>query len=330
MRSLRVAAPLLLLPLLGCPSTGPRPPTQEEIARQVEIFADTATAYYAMGDDQRAETQARRGLELDPDNEDLQLVLAWTLLRKGTVRDVREAKALFEELQRTKDFRAVLGLAQCHEQLGKAFDDSARAIERGDEDGGPEPAQRVADLERQAREGWQEAERLFLRTLELHPGDEDAMNGLQRTTALLGRLDESVAWSRRLIESTDVELHFWRERLERPDLSADEESDFRRFVRQAQSLQVASRLHLANVLRTLGRLEEAEAELSAILALDPRRHDVVGRRAQLRATMGRWADALQDVEEYLRLTPDPYEHPDTQRAYRLKAECEEHLATAKL
>jgi tetratricopeptide (TPR) repeat protein len=103
----------------------------------------------------------------------------------------------------------------------------------------------------------------------------------------------------------------------------------RGIVAAAQKLWAATRLQMATVLLHAGRSQEAEAELDAVIARAPGRYELYGRRAQLRSERGDFAGALSDVDEYLRLTPDPYDHPDTRRAYELRSRCEAALADAR-
>ena len=90
--------------LAACNSSGP---SKEDLERQIEIHTDTARAYINMGEFQRAEAQARKGLSLEPDSFDLKLALARALQMQGTTIKVLEAESIYRDLPRDEDFRVV-------------------------------------------------------------------------------------------------------------------------------------------------------------------------------------------------------------------------------
>ena len=299
----------------------------EQKEQALEMHTSMALGYYSMGEVDRAEHQALKGLDLDPDDETLQLILAWTLQRRGSTADVLRAEQIFRRLQDTDDYRAVLGLGEALEQKGKAYDDAARGIRSGKQfTEAEDPLARATQLTESAEDCWDEAADLYHQTLDLHPEDRDALNGLQRVYALLGRYDESLEASDQLLRLTKSEMDFWVERLERAEITAGEEGRMRSLVKSAQDLWVATQLHVANVLRMAERLSEAEDHLTEVIELNPVRYDVYGRRAQVRIDLTRYVDALADIDEFLRLTPEDFEHPDTQLAYELRASCEAALS----
>jgi len=50
-------------------------------------------------------------------------------------------------------------------------------------------------------------------------------------------------------------------------------------------------------------------------------------RGQLRSRVGREEDAIRDIDRFLALSDKPFEHPDIQRAFELRAQCEQRLAS---
>jgi Tfp pilus assembly protein PilF len=323
----RPARALCLALLACCAACSSSASSSEERAQRVEMHTELALGYYQLGDLDRAEQQVVKGLELEPDDEALALLLGWTLQRRGRTEDVLRAEQIFRKLQDGGDYRAVLGLGEALEQKGKAQDEAARAIRAGEQDTeAADPAARADELAAAARESWQASARQYARTLELRPEDRDALNGLQRVQALLGRWDESLAASRELLRLAEAESTFWKARLEKDDLSAAEEQRMRGIVTSAAKLWSSTRLQMATVLLKSGRPDEAEAELDLVIAAEPGRYELYGRRAQLRVERGDFAGALSDLDAYLRLTPDAYDHADTRRAYDLRARCEAALA----
>jgi tetratricopeptide (TPR) repeat protein len=321
-RPLAALAALLLAGLAAC-SSGP---SREQKKQLVSLHTEMALGYYQLGDLQRAEGQALKGLELAPGNDMLELVLAWTLQRRGSTNDVLRAEAIFRKLEQSGDYRATVGLGEALEQKGKAYDEAARRIRSGEQEtSAPDPAKRADELEADAHKAWDESVGRYEKTLEQHPGDRDALNGLQRVLALLGRYPESLARSQELVDQITSEVDFWQQRLERPEITAQDELRLRDLVQKARELQLASYLQQALVLRVLGRQEEELERLTAALELDPTRPDVYGRRAQVLKELGRYQDAIQDIDEFLKLTPEPFDHPDTRQAYELRAACQAEI-----
>jgi tetratricopeptide (TPR) repeat protein len=322
-RHLLLAA-ALLAPLTACSSNKP---SGEEKQQLVDLHTEMALGYYRMGELERAEGQALKGLELAPKDDMLHLVLAWSLQRKGSTQDVLRAEAIFRKLAKKDDYRAVLGLAQALERKGQAFYDAATQIRSGErETDAPDPEARANELASEGTTTWEESLSRYEETLRLHPDDRDALNGLQRVTALLGRYDESLARSEELIMLTSTESAFWEERLLRPDLSADEEQRFLKLLESGRELQLSSYLQQASVLRELGRHEEELERLTLAHELDPDRPDLIGRRAQVLMGLGRYGEALNDIDAFLKLTPEGYDHPDTRLAYELRLTCHYFIA----
>lgn len=316
------AAPLLL-PLGGCNSNKPSGEQKDQL---IELHKEMALGYYRMGELDRAEGQALKGLELAPKDDMLQLILAWTLQRKGSTQDVLRAEAIFKDLPQD-DYRAVLGWAQALERKGQAYDEAGAAILAGErETEAEDPEQRAAELTAQARTTWQEAVGKYERTLELHPEDRDALNGLQRVHALLEQYEASLARSEELVELIEAEVAFWEERLQAADLTASEEQRFLQLVIDGRELQLGSYLQQASVLRALGRRQEEIKRLTLAADIDPSRPDLYGRRAQAYMELEDFDAALRDIDEFLRLTPGDFDHPDTRMAHQLQTVCQERLA----
>ena len=56
--------------------------------------------------------------------------------------------------------------------------------------------------------------------------------------------------------------------------------------------------------------------------LAPETPDTWTRRAQVLMELDRYAEATVCIDQYLRLSPEDFDHPDVQAAYDLRAECE--------
>lgn len=327
-------AALLLAALLGagCASNEPEGPEPEQL---LSMHKELALRYYDLDDLQRAEDQVRRGLDLDPDDVTLRLMLGWIRHRRGKADDLRVAENVFRSLLDENDYRAWLGLGGVLERKGLLYIESADEIESGQRTTDrPDPKARAEELRRDGAAAWKEAVAAYEKTLELKPDDVQAINGLQRTWALASKLptmsppqqraaaESSLQWARKLLDITGAELDFWNQQLERPDLTASEEQRLRSLVTSATNLQVATLLTSEGLCRQLGRWDDA---LAAIDALVERRPDLpMGHslRAQVLHRLGREREAIESLDTFLRLSQLDFDHPDIRRAYALRSACE--------
>ena len=308
-----VLAALALL-AAGCGSTpdGPDPETQLAMHREF------ALRYYHEGDLARAEQQMDRALEIEPEDEQLLLMKGWVRQRRGTADDIFVAESIFRDLVRGEDYRALLGLAEALERKGVLYWESAAAVASGERfTEAADPAKRAEEMRVEARKSWIESVQCYEQTLEKKPGEIQAINGLQRVHALAGDLTASLDWSRRLLDSTDAEISFWSAQLERPDLTASEELRLRDLLVSSSDLKVQTHLHGSSVLFQLGRPEEALAHVDQALELTPEKPAVHSRRAQLLHELGRTAEAVDEMETFLRLSQLDFDHPDIVLALEL-------------
>lgn len=307
----------------GCNGNKPKPPDPQKM---LEMHREQALGYYEQGSLPQAEDQIRRGLEIAPDDEQLKLMLGWCRQRGGSREDLDVAERVFRDLLPRKDYRAVLGLAECLERKGVLYRESAENIASGKRStDATDPKERSVELLAKATELWNEALIHYQAVLAAKPSESQAMNGLQRTFALLGRSEDSLLWGEKLLTQTAAEAEFWNKQLKRTDLRADEEARVRGRLMSATDLTVATHFSSASLLMSLGRKAEAVAHLDQIVLLAPNEAGAYSRRAQLLFDLGRYEEARANLDDYLRLSGLDFDHPDVQRAYQLQADCDRRL-----
>lgn len=321
-------AALLLAPgLLACQSQGSL--SSEQKATLVERYTDTAQEYLKMGELDRAEGQAMKGLELDPQNEKCKLIRAWALQKRGSTEDILVAERIFREILSNGDYRIVLGLAECLERKGIAFDEAARDIESGKRvTESPDPKARAKTLREERDRAWKESIERYEQTIKQHPDDIDAMNGGLRVTSLAGRLEESLGYAERLVTTIRPTREFWEKQILRPEITVEDERLYRQRIRYLLDLEVSARIHASIVLHELKRDEKALEQLDVAVALDADRGELYGRRAELQRALGHPDLAIGEIDKFLRLSQESYDHPDVKRAWRLRKECEDEVRTA--
>ena len=74
------------------------------------------------------------------------------------------------------------------------------------------------------------------------------------------------------------------------------------------------------------RIADLRDATLAIIAFDPSIPETYSQQAQLQIKLTRFEDAIAAIDNYLRRTELDFEHPDIQRAYRLRTDCEAALA----
>ena len=326
----RSALALGLTLLAGCRHTYQKQvePSDEQ---QLELYTTTATYLYEDDDLERAQEQAVKALEIEPDHLAMRRMIGWIRLRLSTNEDLIIADRFFRDLREDGDESEAteLGLAITCERLGKAYDDVARALEKGEREPleGKDREEEARELAAKARKLWKEGIGLLEESLASGEGSTNAMNALQRLYALSGRYEESLAWSARLLERSSAELASWRQMLTASDLTDREDELFRSNEKAAIQLQTDTHLFAAAVLNRTGRIEEAIAHLDLVVVENPGLPQAYSLRAQLEARAGRYPDALRDIDRYLALSDLPFESPEVRRAFELRSECEAKLAT---
>jgi tetratricopeptide (TPR) repeat protein len=303
--------------LVACQGSGARIDRET----QLELYRETALDHYDQGDLNRAESQALKGLHLEKDDKVLRLMIGWICLRRGDVANLERAEWVFRGFLRDhpKEQRATLGLASALERLGGANLAAATAIESGDRlpDRG-RPEVRARELRQTAEENWEEALELYQQNLAAGGGSLDAVDGMQRVTARLGRYEESLQWSERLVDQAERERQWYRSKLETAQVTAVEERRLREGERRARRLLVDTFL-AANALHvSAGQWQPAVAALDAALALEPEDPNLYSRRAQLRYLLGDFEGALVDIDRFVASSPLATNHPDIQTAFRLR------------
>lgn len=330
MSSSPASAALLGLALFasGCQHTYQKKvePSREQ---KLELYTTTATYLYEDGALDRAQEQAVKALEVDPKDRTMRRMVGWIRLRQSGNEDLILAERFFRDLlaEGDQNENTRLGLALTCERLGKAYDDVSRALLAGQRD--PEAGKDREDSARQlatkAQRYWRESIEICNGILAAGEGNTNAMNALQRVLALTGDYPQSLEWSARLLERTGAELASWRAMLQEKDLTKREEQLFRKNERAALDLETDTHVFAATLLFRLQRYEEALAHLDAVVERSPELAQGYSLRGQMRARAGQYEGAVQDLDRYLALSDSPYEHPDVQQAFQLRAEAQKHV-----
>jgi tetratricopeptide (TPR) repeat protein len=312
--------------VIGCTSTTEKELTAEQKKGLVDRYTETAQEYLRMGELDRAEGQTLKALALDPKNVKCKMIRGWTLQKRGSSQDILVAERIFREILDGGDYRATLGLAECLERKGVAFEEASEAISSGKRvSEAPDPVARAKQLLVERDRAWAESIQRYERTLVEHADDVDALNGAMRVTALLARIEESLAYAEKLILVIGPTRDFWQKQVVGSDVTAENEKLYRERINHLVDLELATRVHASTLLHQLKRNEGALAHLDAAIALDPERPELYSRRAEIQQSLGHPDKALVDIDQFLRRSTQTYDHPDVKRAWRLRKECEDAM-----
>ncbi len=314
---------VLVCAVLACHS-GPPEMTDEQ---KVDYYRDSALQYWTMGDLDRCQDQIQKGLEVEPKDKSLNLLLGWVLQKRGRTEDILVAEQVFRAGLHFDDARFDLGLALALERKGLLHDEAARDIETGARaTEAPDPNVRVAELRKIARDSWEEALEYFDKALERKIEDHDALNGKMRVLALLGRPAESIAIADELLLILVATTDHYRSKLLSSELAERDEENFRKMLARENEFEVKVRMHAAGVLRTLGRNAEAAEHLEKVLALAPELAEAHSRYGQVLYDLGDYDRAIYSLDRYLSISTYPLDHPSIQQALDLRDRCQRALA----
>jgi tetratricopeptide (TPR) repeat protein len=317
----------VLLVLCACSSTPTLSPEQKQ--KLLESYTEQAQQYLDMGELDRAEGQALKGLQIDANDFKCHLIRGLTLLKRGRTRDVLEAEVLFRNLQNGGDYRAIVGLGEALERAGTVYDESARDIASGKRvSESPDPKARAEELAKQARAAWNESIEHYARALKARPGDLDALNGAMRVTALLGQLEPSLSYADRLVEAAKTDQQGFEDMLKRSGVTEDVEKRIRARIGHLADLELATHVHASTLLHRLNRDGEAIVHVDRAVEIEPERAELFSRRAELEKSLGKYEAAIADIDSFLKLQTKPFEHPDVKRAMQLRDQCQQALRAA--
>lgn len=320
---------LLLALIASCVSSKPKEESKEV---RLQSYMETATFLYEDGSLVRAQDQAVKALELDPENIPMRRLIGWVRLRAGKNEDLLIAEEFFRKLHEDGDATVgtLQGLAQTVERLGQVYDQASAdfAAEKRAPSAGEDAAERARVLADRARTLWRESIALYEESLRDDAENLRSLNGLQRVHALVGEYEPSLGYARAVASRAEKDLESWRTVLQNRDLTEREEAAARENHDVSLALLVDTHLFVATLERKLGNDSAGIPHLDAVALLDPSRARTFGLRAQLKQRTGDFQGAIADIDQFLRLSEAPFEHPDVRKAFDLREACTQSLAAA--
>jgi tetratricopeptide (TPR) repeat protein len=320
-------APLALLVLLAASCSL----SQEEL----DLIADyrqRAAQYYDVNDLNRAEQQARRGLEIDPEDGELRHILGRTLLKKGDPTSVQMAGLELEEAHAvTADFKTAYSLGEYHLRHAELLLGSAVILEQkraeleGDSREDEARANMLADIQDRRTRAEDHLTRALGLIDDALAGRPEWVEALQHRASILAhqhRDDESLVAIGKLCEILQDSRRYKNNTLATQQMTVANENFVRESLMRDMAWEIEARGLAAGILMNGQRWREAEDELTEILKLAPERANEYYNRGLARYFRGSLADAAADMRLFLGKTKLAEDAAQVQRALEILDEFE--------
>lgn len=332
------AALALLAAACQVPSSLPGPMDAKEQAlddqARFQYYTDAAKTYYEGGKYDAAVAMWDKALGVRPDDPWAKFGLAKALHMVGTTTSLRRAERVLQEIlpldwthptQGDVRYRLQTTLAAVYTDLADFYDRDVRTLDaRLEEEPSPDAAAQLR-VQKQTQiakrnELLQRSIPLFEAVLVASTDDPYALAGLAKANLLLGNDVAGIDYAKRYLALSQKSQVQWRERLELwkklqgQDVTQEQRAILIRKIQGAREKEKAMHLLLGSVYMRRDEFADAVAEYDAVLTIDPASAPAYVERAQAYARLGQYALAVQDVEEYLKLTD-----PVKQRKARLEA-----------
>jgi tetratricopeptide (TPR) repeat protein len=320
--SLVALASLAATVLLGC-SSGPEEQDPEKL---FELYRETAFYHWQNEDLPRTEGQLLKALSIHPEDKSCNLMLGNIGIKRGDTKSLLQAEQVFRHITDQEDYRTNLGLAEVLERLGLVYLEAAANISSGKTTTESEnPEERVQDWRKKSKAAWEESRKSYQLVLDRKPTEAKAVNGMQRVFALEGNYEASLVWTQRLLDMVESDIIYFKDKLKEKGITESEEAQLR--ARMANTLDLSERSHMlaATMLHKMGRSEPALEHLALASEIMPRSAEIWSHRAQILLDLKRYEACIEAADQFLRLSPEEFDHPNIQAAYDLKARCKDAL-----
>ncbi len=322
----RPALLLLLLPtLVACGSS----PEEENLESQKQDYFDRATNYYNSGRYTQAYQQARRGLEIDPEDGGLNLIAGRSLLLHRDLTEVSHALYYLEIAQEElENYKADQAMAEWHFRYGStlfsvAESETESLLKYPDAD--PEMQakglQTAADKKTKAMEHFVSADVLLDSVLLETPENLNALEMSGQVNALLGNDVEALAALQTSLGLLQ-ESRQYNNRLLATDtrLDIDQEQYVRRMLRSDMKREVAVHFLVAGIHRRNESFQAEELQYTTILGLSPDSAPALHSRGLCRYERGRLSEAASDMREFVAITDLAFDSSQVRKALDIISE----------
>ncbi|MCX8229600.1 MAG: tetratricopeptide repeat protein [Planctomycetota bacterium] len=312
---------LLLFLVIGACSLS----AEEENLR--DDYAQRASRYYELEDYTRAQQQATRGLEVDPEDGVLNFILGRTFIKKGDLRSVAAARKPLEIAHKALDnHRTAYSLCEYHLRYAEFLQGESTLLAMRASDLPESDAFDRAELETRSKRTRETSQAHLQKalgyigaTLEQQPDWVFALQHQASVYALLNKEVEAFATIAHLCQVLQKSRKHKNQRLLLQELPAPQENQIRRDLLLDIEWEIAARGLAATLHMNQKNWVAADAELTKLLLLDPRRVAEYYNRGLCRQYLGRYALAAADMQVFLGRTPLGIDSLEVDRALTIVA-----------
>lgn len=337
------AAVLSLAACSSMPGTDAAERKKDTVAR-AEYYETAAVTYYDGGRYDLAALQFRRVLEEQPDNKKAKRGLGKALYmdaggnaglsRKERAARLREAQKMFEEVvnlewpnpdgRGSRRYEVQTDLALVYLELADLYDRDIRDIQRAMEHD-PTAAEREysGTLEIQVmkrNELLNKSIPLLAQVLQASPDNPYALASLAKAYLQSGNDETGIGYARKYLNLSKRSQHQWKQQLDmyaeavEGRVTKQQREFYMSKIRGARDKEKKMHLLLGSVYMRRNEFGKAANEYSEVIKIDQSVPAAYLERAQSLAALQQYNQAVNDLEEYLKIT-DPALH----RTQRMKA-----------
>lgn len=317
---MRVLSAALILLATSCSMS------QEEL----DLIADyrqRAAQYYDVNDLNRAEQQARRGLEIAPSDGELRHILGRTLLKKGDPTSVQLAGLELQEAHGSEaDFKTAYSLGEYHLRHAELLLGSALVLgqkrdqlpKRPEDDAAR--ASMLVDIETRREKAEGHLSKALVLMNDALNGRPEWVEALQHKASILAHQDrdqESLAALEDLCDILHESRRFKNNTLATRQMTVANERFVRESLMRDIAWEVEARGLAAGILMNSKDWAASEVQLTEILKLAPERSNEYFNRGLARYFQGNLPLAASDMRTFLGKTNRSQESTQVIRALEI-------------
>jgi tetratricopeptide (TPR) repeat protein len=321
--------------LAGCTSDALTASDREaDDTARVDYYESAALTYYDGGRYETAVQMWQKVLAIEPDSRRAQWGIAKALQMLGTIEALRHAEAYLLPIvdydwpladgQGTRRHDVMSTLAQVYSDLADHYDRAIRSLEeqlRTDPDVDRTIYRQQVQRQIAMRNSLlHKAIPLWTKVIEISPNHPYAIAGLAKSHLILREDEKGIRYARWYVRVSRDSQAGWRRKLEEwekemgRETTREQRQHFVQKVLGAREKEKKMHLLLGSVHMRREEFDDAVAAYEAVIEIDPAVPAAYAERAQAFAAQGRHERAIQDLEEYLRITD-----PERQREGRVRA-----------
>jgi tetratricopeptide (TPR) repeat protein len=305
---------------------------KDAVAR-TDYYESAALTYYDGGKYEAAAQMWTKVLGEKPGDQKASWGLAKSLQMIGTPENLRQAEAILVKIVDLDWNHPELGdrrhevqgtLAMTYQDLADFYDRDVRRLEermsRDSEAETPETRQQVQTQIAMRNELLTKAIPLWEAGLAKRDDNPYALAGLGKAYLMLGQDEQGIEYSRRYVQVARASQLGWRKKMKQWEdevgkgVTTEQREFFVTKIQEARQKELKVHLMLGTVHMRREEFQLALDEFNAVLEIDPATPAALVERGQAEAKLGRYQEAVADIEAYLKLTD-----PERQRSARAKA-----------